>query len=60
MKKPDGYSVSVRAPLDRPAGADDLCLKYDTGGGRKSAAGINTLPEAALSRFIADFNHAFS
>lgn len=60
VKKPDGYSVSVRAPLDRPAGADDLCLKYDTGGGRKSAAGINTLPEAALSRFIADFNHAFS
>lgn len=60
VKKPDGYSVSVRAPLDKPAGADELCLKYDSGGGRKSAAGINTLPEAALSRFIADFGQAFS
>ena len=59
VKKPGGYSVSVRAPLDRPAGADELCLKYDSGGGRKAAAGINTLPESALSRFIDDFSHAF-
>jgi hypothetical protein len=60
VKKPGGYSVSVRAPLDEPAGADELCLKYESGGGRKAAAGINTLPEAALSRFIADFSRAFS
>ncbi|MGQ0750573.1 MAG: acetyltransferase [Betaproteobacteria bacterium] len=60
VRKPEGYSVSVRAPLDKPAGADELCLKYESGGGRKVAAGINTLPQAALSRFIADFSHAFS
>ena len=59
VKKPGGYSVSVRAPLDKPAGADELCMKYESGGGRKTAAGINTLPESALSRFIDDFSHAF-
>jgi len=59
VKNTGGYSVSVRAPLDRPDGADQLCLKYDSGGGRKAAAGINTLPESALSRFIDDFSQAF-
>jgi hypothetical protein len=59
VRKPEGYMVSVRAPAARPVGADTLCLKYDSGGGRKAAAGINTLPESALSRFLADFAHAF-
>lgn len=59
VRKAAGYSVSVRAPLQCLAGADELCLKYDTGGGRKAAAGINTLPESELSRFSADFARAF-
>jgi hypothetical protein len=59
VKKSDGYSVSVRAPVDRPSGADELCLKYETGGGRKSAAGINRLAEAELSGFVAEFGRAF-
>jgi len=54
--KPDGgYVVSVRAPLANKAGADTLCSQFDTGGGRKGAAGINHLPEAELGRFIATF-----
>jgi hypothetical protein len=54
-----GYTVSVRAPLERPQGADVLCLKFETGGGRQGAAGINWLPEADYPRFLAEFSKAF-
>ncbi|PWB55625.1 MAG: acetyltransferase, partial [Nitrosomonadales bacterium] len=55
-----GYLVSVRAPRLNPAGADDLCRQFETGGGRKSAAGINHLPESELARFLASFGTAFN
>jgi hypothetical protein len=54
-----GYIVSVRAPLQNPRGADTLCLQFETGGGRQAAAGINRLPEADYSRFVAEFVKAF-
>jgi hypothetical protein len=58
--KPDGaYVVSVRAPLAAKSGADELCSQFDTGGGRKGAAGINHLPESELGRFIATFFKVF-
>ena len=60
VKKGAGYVVSVRAPVERPLGADELCLKFDSGGGRKGAAGINHLPESELGRFIAEFQRQFS
>ena len=50
-----GYVVSVRAPLAARSGADELCSQFDSGGGRKGAAGINHLPESELGRFIASF-----
>ena len=53
------YTVSVRAPLDKPYGADALCLKFETGGGRQAAAGINRLSEADYARFVAEFTQAF-
>jgi hypothetical protein len=54
--KPDGgYVVSVRAPMVAKSGADTLCSQFETGGGRKGAAGINHLPEAELGRFNAAF-----
>jgi hypothetical protein len=53
------YVVSVRAPVENPRGADTLCLKFETGGGRQGAAGINRLPEADYSRFVAEFAKAF-
>ena len=53
------YVVSVRAPIENPRGADTLCLKFETGGGRQGAAGINRLPEADYSRFVAEFAKAF-
>ncbi len=50
---PDGqYRISVRAPLNNKTGADELCMQFPTGGGRKAAAGINALP--------ADMFHAFA
>jgi len=50
-----GYQISVRAPLTSKTGADELCSLFTTGGGRKSAAGINHLPLNELSSFIAAF-----
>jgi hypothetical protein len=55
-----GYTVSVRAPLENPRGADALCLRFETGGGRQAAAGINWLPEADYPRFVAEFEKQFS
>lgn len=46
-----GFLVSVRAPLTCPVGADQLCRQFETGGGRKAAAGINHLPDADYPRF---------
>ena len=54
-----GYSVSVRAPVESPRGADALCLKFETGGGRQAAAGINQLAEADYPRFVDEFSKAF-
>lgn len=59
--KPDGgYVVSVRAPLVNREGADALCSRFDSGGGRKGAAGINHLPEADVGRFVASFYEVFA
>jgi hypothetical protein len=59
VSKADGYAVSVRAPVANPNGADDLCACFDTGGGRKGAAGINLLPQAQLAAFIDAFRAAY-
>ena len=59
VAKPGGYLVSVRSPVERPRGADVLCMKFETGGGRTGAAGINTLPEVELKRFLAEFEKQF-
>ena len=53
------YRVSVRAPMDNKTGADELCRQFETGGGRKAAAGINELSEAELPRFMQRFFEAF-
>lgn len=56
------FLVSVRAPINNRTGADDLCRQFETGGGRKAAAGINRLPVADMDKFIdamaAQFNGA--
>ena len=54
-----GYTVSVRAPQENPNGADILCLKFPTGGGRAAAAGINHLPKDDLDKFLDAFRKGF-
>ncbi|MEF1278987.1 DHH family phosphoesterase [Vibrio fortis] len=48
----ESYTVSLRAPLSNRTGADEVCSSFETGGGRKAAAGINVLSEADKQRFI--------
>jgi hypothetical protein len=50
------FTVSVRAPKKRPTGADELCRRFPTGGGRQAAAGINRLPPADVSAFLTEFS----
>ena len=59
VAKPGGYTVSVRAPVSDPKGADVLCAAFETGGGRKGAAGINLLPLTQLSAFVDAFRVAY-
>lgn len=54
------YMASVRAPLMKKKGADDLCRRFPTGGGRAAAAGINALPEIMLEDFLGAFEEVFS
>jgi hypothetical protein len=57
---PDGdFRVSVRAPLNIKSGADELCMQFPTGGGRKAAAGINALPADRVDAFIAAFREQY-
>jgi len=53
------YRVSVRAPLSRKTGADELCMQFPTGGGRKAAAGVNALPADLLDDFITAFRQRY-
>lgn len=49
------WRVSIRAPNSRRSGADELCRRWPTGGGRAGAGGINALPKDDLDAFLADF-----
>ena len=59
VAKAGGYSVSVRAPMELPRGADVLCQQFASGGGRQGAGGINFLPESELDRFTRAFQAAY-
>lgn len=53
------YVVSIRVPRDAPLAADEFCRRFPSGGGRRTAAGINKLPTAELSNFALAFESAF-
>jgi len=55
----DHFLVSVRAPLNNKTGADELCRQFESGGGRKAAAGINKLPATDYDLFVEKFTQAF-
>jgi hypothetical protein len=53
-EKADGdFLVSIRAPQNQLEGADEVASQFDTGGGRKGAAGINALPESQIPTLLA-------
>jgi hypothetical protein len=54
------YVVSVRAPIENKTGADELCRRFPSGGGRKAAAGINELPFEMLNNFIEQFSEFYA
>ncbi|MEE8434449.1 MAG: acetyltransferase [bacterium] len=61
VENPDGtLRLSIRAPMERPRGADALARSFPNGGGRAGAAGINSLPPDTLTGFIDRFRQAFS
>ena len=55
-KASGGFTVSVRVPAHSPVSAAEFCSKFETGGGRKLAGGINYLAEGDLDRFVARFH----
>ena len=60
-EKADGhYLISVRAPLNRKTGADELCRQFPTGGGRAAAAGVNDLPADQFGAFAEAFTRQFA
>jgi hypothetical protein len=53
-------AVSVRAPRQAPVGAETLCRRFETGGGRAAAAGIDRLPPECLPDFVRALCAAFA
>jgi hypothetical protein len=54
-----GYLVSVRVPRESPTSAEVFCRRFPTGGGRRTAAGINHLPSEDLAGFATAFEEQF-
>jgi hypothetical protein len=59
-KAQGGYLVSVRVPRESSVSAEAFCRRFPTGGGRKTAAGINHLPAPELETFARDFTQQFA
>ena len=53
------YLVSLRVSAEAPNSASDFCRRFPSGGGRRTAGGINHLPAASLEAFVRDFRGAF-
>jgi hypothetical protein len=58
-KTDGGYLVSVRVPRDFSVSAEAFCRRFPTGGGRKTAAGINHLPSEEFDSFATAFEQQF-
>jgi hypothetical protein len=58
-KTEGGYLVSVRVPKEFSVSAEAFCRRFPTGGGRRTAAGINHLPSEALESFATAFEQQF-
>lgn len=54
------YTVSLRAPLTSRTGADIICGRFPSGGGRAAAAGINHLPLDNLDSFVQEVTRFYT
>ncbi|MDX2470844.1 MAG: DHH family phosphoesterase [SAR324 cluster bacterium] len=59
VKGEQNYQVSLRVPENCGTSAAEFSMKYPTGGGRKTAAGINELPTDKLESFLQDFTTTY-
>lgn len=55
-----GYRVSLRAPRDTATGIDTVAREFESGSGRKGAAGIQFLPENDVERLLAALEQAYA
>ena len=60
VSKANGFLVSIRAPAANPVGASLVARRFNSGGGRKGAAGIDLLPASELDRFLEVMRGVFS
>ena len=58
-KAEGGFTVGRRVPAGGRVTADEFCRGFETGGGRKLAAGINHLPAANVGHLAATFEARF-
>jgi hypothetical protein len=58
-KTDGGFLVSVRVPKEFSVSAEAFCRRFPTGGGRRTAAGINHLPSEELENFATAFEQQF-
>lgn len=54
------FAVSVRSSEPATHAAHVLCERFEGGGGRRAAAGINGLPAADVARFVRAFSDFFA
>ncbi|HUL94095.1 MAG TPA: acetyltransferase [Burkholderiales bacterium] len=54
-----GYIVSLRVPETSGTSADAFCREFPSGGGRRTAAGIDELPEERLAELVERFAATF-
>ena len=55
-----GYRVSLRAPRDAARGIDTVAREFESGSGRKGAAGIQFLPEQDVERLLEALERAYA
>jgi hypothetical protein len=59
-KTEGGFLVSVRVPETASTSAETFCRRFPTGGGRRTAAGINDLGAGDVEKFMGEFERCFS
>jgi hypothetical protein len=59
-KAQGGFLVSLRVPKESTVSAEAFARRFPTGGGRRTAAGINHLPAPELDSFARDFTCEFT